>query len=66
MEITKEVHEITLTGVSSLHTDLSETHPGVCLNKFLMSLKSLKDPDSNLFLSADTNHRDPTKIHLSC
>ena len=63
---TKDVHEITLTGVSSLHTELSETHPGVTLNKFLMSLKSLKDSDSNLFLSADTNHRDPTKIHLSC
>ena len=36
---TKDVHEITLTGVSSLHTELSETHPGVTLNKYLMSLK---------------------------
>ena len=63
---TKGVHEITLTGVSSLHTELSETHPGVTLNMFIMSLMSLTATDSHLFLSADTNHQDPTKIHLSC
>ena len=66
MEITRGLHEIDLTGVvSSLHTDLSETHPGVSLNRFLMSLVSLKDPESKLFLSADTNHQDPNAIHLT-
>jgi hypothetical protein len=65
-EITRDLYESTVTGVvSSLHTDLSETHPGVSLNRFLMSLGSLKDPDSRLFLSPNTNQWDPTKIHLT-